>query len=177
MHPSDCAPALLALNARVTIAGPGGKTRQVPLEEFFVLPRQNVFRENILQPNEIVTQIEVPAPAAGTKSTYLKFKEKDSMDWALSAVAASVTTKNGVASDVRIVLGGVAPIPWRAKQAEAVLRGKAITPALADRAANVALADAVPLAHNGYKVPLARVLVRRALEIVATGQSPVTPAA
>jgi xanthine dehydrogenase YagS FAD-binding subunit len=163
VHPSDCAPALVALNAKVTIAGPGGKTRQVPLEQFFILPRQNVFRENVLQPNEIVTQIDVPTLAAGTRSTYLKFKERDSMDWALSAVAAAIRMRNGVASDVRIVLGGVAPIPWRSKEAEAVLRGKAVTPALADRAAEAALADAKPLADNGYKVPLTKVLIRRAV--------------
>jgi xanthine dehydrogenase YagS FAD-binding subunit len=163
VHPSDCAPALVALNAKVTIAGPGGKTRQVPLEQFFVLPRQNVFRENVLQPNEIVTQIDVPPPAAGMKSTYLKFKERDSMDWALSSVAAAITMKNGIASDVRLVLGGVAPIPWRSKEAEAVLRGKAITPALADRAAEAALAGAKPLADNAYKVPLTKVLIRRAV--------------
>jgi xanthine dehydrogenase YagS FAD-binding subunit len=163
VHPSDCAPALVALNAKVTVAGPGGKTRVVPIEQFFVLPRQNVFRENILQPNEIVTMVEVPTPAPGTKSTYLKFKERDSMDWALSAVGAAVTMKNGVASDVRIVLGGVAPIPWRSKEAEAVLRGKAITPALADQAAEAALAGAKPLADNGYKVPLTKVLIRRAV--------------
>jgi xanthine dehydrogenase YagS FAD-binding subunit len=163
VHPSDCAPALVALNGKVTVAGPGGKTRQVPLEEFFVLPRQNVFRENILQPNEIVTLIEVPTPAPGTRSTYLKFRERESFDWALSAVAAALTMKNGVASDVRIVLGGVAPIPWRSKEAEAVLRGKAITPALADQAAEAALRDAQPLADNAYKVPLTKVLIRRAV--------------
>ena len=163
VHPSDCAPALLALNARVTIAGPGGKTRQVPLEEFFVLPRVNVFRENILQPNEIVTMVEVPTPAPGTRSAYLKFKERDSMDWALSSVGAALTMRNGVVGDARVVLGGVAPIPWRSKEAEAVLRGKAVTPALADQAAEAALADAKPLADNGYKVPLTKVLIRRAL--------------
>jgi xanthine dehydrogenase YagS FAD-binding subunit len=163
VHPSDCAPALVALNARVTIAGPDGKTRQVPLEQFFVLPRQNVFRENVLQPNEIVTQIDVPAPAAGTKSTYLKFRERESFDWALSAVGAALTMNNGTVSEARIVLGGVAPIPWRSKEAEAVLRGKAVTPALADQAADAALADAQPLADNGYKVPLTKVLIRRAV--------------
>jgi xanthine dehydrogenase YagS FAD-binding subunit len=168
VHPSDCAPALLALNARVTVAGPGGKTRQVPLEQFFILPRVNVFRENILQPNEIVTQVEVPSPAQGTKSTYLKFKEKDSMDWALSAVGCAITTRNGRVSDARIVLGGVAPIPWRAKEAEAVLRGQAVTPALADQAAEAALKGAQPLADNGYKVPLTKVLIRRAVLACAT---------
>ncbi len=169
VHPSDCAPALVALNGRVTIAGPGGKTRQVPLDEFFVLPRQNVFRENILQPNEIVTMIEIPTPAAGTRSTYLKFKERDSMDWALSSVAAALSMKGGVVADSRIVLGGVAPIPWRAKEAEAVLRGKAVTPALADQAAEAALAGAKPLADNGYKVPITKVLIRRAVLACARG--------
>lgn len=163
VHPSDCAPALIALNGSVTVAGPGGKTRTVPLEQFFVLPRQNVFRENILQPNEIVTAVEIPHPAAGTRSTYLKFKERDSMDWALSSVATAITMRNGVVGDARVVLGGVAPIPWRSKEAEAVLRGKAVTPALADQAAEAALADAKPLADNGYKVPLTKVLIRRAV--------------
>jgi xanthine dehydrogenase YagS FAD-binding subunit len=163
VHPSDCATALVALNGRVTIAGPGGKTRQAPLEEFFILPHVNVYRENILQPNEIVTMVDLPTPAPGTKSTYLKFKERDSMDWALSAVGAALTMHNGVVSNARVVLGGVAPIPWRSKEAEAVLHGKAVTPALADQAAEAALAGAKPLADNGYKVPLTKVLIRRAL--------------
>jgi len=163
VHPSDCATALVALNARVTIAGPGGKTRQVPLEEFFTLPIVSVLRENILRPNEIVTMVDLPTPAPGTRSVYLKFKERDSMDWALSAVGAALTMRNGVVSNARLVLGGVAPIPWRSKEAEAVLHGKAITPALADHAAEVALAGAKPLADNSYKVPLTRVLIRRAL--------------
>jgi xanthine dehydrogenase YagS FAD-binding subunit len=163
VHPSDCATALMALNARVSIFGPSGKTRQVPLEEFFILPRVNVYRENILQPNEIVTMVELPTPPPGTKSTYLKFKERDSMDWALSAVGAALTMRNGVVSSARVVLGSVAPIPWRSKEAEAVLHGKAVTPALADQAAEAALAGAQPLADNGYKVPLTKVLIRRAL--------------
>jgi xanthine dehydrogenase YagS FAD-binding subunit len=163
VHPSDCATALMALNAQVSIFGPSGKTRQVPLDEFFILPRVNVYRENILQPNEIVTMVEIPTPASGTKSTYLKFKERDSMDWALSAVGAALTMRNGVVSSARVVLGGVAPIPWRSKEAEAVLHGKAVTPALADQAAEAALLGAQPLADNGYKVPLTKVLLRRAL--------------
>src|SRR5262249_32267079 len=123
----------------------------------------NPVRENILQPNEIVTMIEVPTQAPGTKSTYLKFKERDSMDWALSAVGAALTMRNGVVGNARVVLGGVAPIPWRSKEAEAVLHGKAVPPALAAQAAEAALAGAKPLADNGYKVPLTKVLIRRAL--------------
>jgi xanthine dehydrogenase YagS FAD-binding subunit len=162
VHPSDCAPALVALNATVEVSGPMG-VRRMPLERFFILPTQNPLRENVLQPNEIVTAVSVPVPAAGTKSTYVKFMEKDSFDWAVSAVAASLTVVNGVCRDARIVLGGVAPIPWRSKEAEAVLKGKKITAELAARAAQAALAKARPLERNAYKVPLTKTLVRRAI--------------
>jgi xanthine dehydrogenase YagS FAD-binding subunit len=167
VHPSDCAPALVALDGKVKISGPNG-AREMPLEAFFILPAQNPLRENVLQPNEIVTEVSVPAPAAGTRSTYLKFRERDSFDWAVSAVAVSARMADGVCQDVRIVLGGVAPIPWRSKEAEAVLRGKRIDARLADQAAEAALAKAQPLARNAYKVPLTRALIRRAvLEISA----------
>jgi xanthine dehydrogenase YagS FAD-binding subunit len=167
VHPSDCAPALVALDGKIKISGPNG-IREMPLEAFFVLPAQNPVRENILQPNEIVTEVSVPAPAAGTRSTYVKFREKDSFDWAVSAVAVSVRTANGVCQDVRLVLGGVAPIPWRSKEAEAVLKGKRIDARLADQAAEAALAKAQPLARNAYKVPLTRALIRRAVLEVST---------
>lgn len=166
VHPSDCAPALIALNGRVRISG-GGKAREMPLESFFVLPSQNVFRENVLQPNEIVVEVSLPAPASGTKSTYLKFHERDSFDWAISSVAAAITTQGGICRDARIVLGGVAPIPWRSKEAEAVLKGKRIDARLADQAAEAALANARPLSRNAYKVPLTKVLIRRAVMAVA----------
>ena len=90
VHPSDTATALIALNASVTIAGPNG-TRIVPLEKFFILPSKNVHRENILKPNEIVTAIQVPATPLAARSVYLKFREKMSMDWAMSACAVALT--------------------------------------------------------------------------------------
>lgn len=165
VHPSDCAPALIALNASVEITGPKG-TRTVPLEKFFLLPMDNIFQENILQPNEIVTRITVPRPPAGAKSHYLKVKHKESFDWALSGAAVYLVMRGNVVRDARIVLSGVAPIPWRSREAEAVLKGKILTPALAERAGVAAVAKAKlpnPNAHNAYKIPLTRNTVRLAL--------------
>jgi xanthine dehydrogenase YagS FAD-binding subunit len=163
VHPSDTATALVALNASVTIAGPTG-TRVVPLEQFFILPSKNVRRENILKPNEIVTAIQVPATPLAGHSVYLKFREKMSMDWAMSACAVALNISGGKVVDARIVLGGVAPIPWRAPKAEALLKGKAVTPEVLHAVADMALQGAVALAQNGYKIPLTKTLVRRAIQ-------------
>lgn len=162
VHPSDTATALVMLNASVTIAGPTG-TRTIPLEKFFILPSQNVLRENVLKPNEIVTEIIVPPSAFGAHSAYLKFREKESMDWAVSACAAGIQTANGKVTDCRITLGGVAPIPWRVPKAEAMLKGKAVNDALLKQCAEVALEGALALKDNGYKIPLTKTLVRRAV--------------
>jgi xanthine dehydrogenase YagS FAD-binding subunit len=170
VHPSDCATALVALDAQVKYTDAAGRARTVAAEEFFLLPRENPMRENVLQHGQIVTEVIVPA-AAGTRSTYVKFKEKDSFDWAVSAVAVrALTDRDGTIRDVRVVLGGVAPVPWRSREAEAVLKGQRFTPQLANRAAEAALADARPLSQNAYKVPLTRVLIRRAVEQAVTGK-------
>jgi len=150
-----------------------GKKHEVLAEEFFVLPSEEVQQETVLKQGEIVTGVFIPAPARGTRSTYVKFKEKDSMDWAVSAVAVrALTDAAGTIQEVRVVLGGVAPKPWRSREAEAVLRGQPFNPALANRAAEAALRDAKPLSKNAYKVPLTRVLVRRAVEEAVTGKKP-----
>jgi xanthine dehydrogenase YagS FAD-binding subunit len=163
VHPSDLAPALMCLNAVLTIASPGGKTRQVPISEFFTLPSTGVItRENILQPGELVTEVFVPASALAARSIYLKFREKDSLDWALSSVAMAVEMRGDVVHAARVVLGGVAPIPWHAPEAEAALRGQALTEATLRAAAEAATHGAKPLAQNGYKVPLTQTLARRA---------------
>ena len=167
VHPSDTATALMALNASVTIAGPKWK-RTIPIEEFFVLPKDNVRRENILKPDEILVSITVPHPPLGTgRSVYLKFREKSSMDWAMAACAVSLSIKGGKITAARIVLGGVAPIPWRVPNAEKLLIGKAPDEATLHAVADAALAGAVKLSQNGYKVPLTKTLVRRAI-LVAT---------
>lgn len=162
VHPSDCAPALIALGASVTIHGPKGSS-VVPLEQFFILPAQNVFAENVLKFNEIVTAIHVPTPAAGTKSHYMKIRQKESFDWALSGAAVMLHLSGGVVSDARVVLSGVAPIPWRSKEAEAALKGHAVNEAVADRAGAAAVAHAKPLGKNAYKVPLTHNTVKLAV--------------
>ena len=163
VHPSDTATALMALGASVTITGPRG-AQEVPLERFFVLPKDNVRRENILRPDEILTSIQVPASPLAERSIYLKFREKTSMDWAMSAVAAAVSVTGGQVVDARIVLGGVAPIPWRVPAAEKLLRGTTGDDQPLHAVAEAALNGAAPLEQNGYKIPLTRTLVRRALK-------------
>ena len=125
VHPSDLAPVLLALNASLTVVGPGGN-RQIPLEKFFTLPSEgNVRRENVLQNGEVITEVQVPPGPMAARSTYLKFKERSSLDFALSSVAAAAEVgADGVVKQARLVLGGVAPVPWRAPEAEAFLKGK-----------------------------------------------------
>ena len=162
VHPSDTAPALVALGATARIAG-GGRERSVPLDKFFVTPRQDVRRENVLLPNEILTEIEVPGAPAGSKAIYVKEMVREVWDFALCSVAAMVTVQNGIVSDARIVLGGVAPVPYRAVKAEAALRGQALNEASAAAAGVAATDGARPLAKNAYKVPLTQAVVKRAL--------------
>ena len=162
VHPSDTAPALVALGATVRIAT-GGRERTMPLEKFFVTPRQDPTRENILLPNEILTQIEVPNAPAGSKAIYVKEMVREVWDFALCSVAAMVTVQNGVVQDARIVLGGVAPIPYRALKAEAAIKGRPLDEASAAAAGVAAVDGARPLAKNGYKVPLTQAVVKRAL--------------
>jgi xanthine dehydrogenase YagS FAD-binding subunit len=162
VHPSNLAPALIAFGARVSVFGPKG-IYEIDLEQFFVLPRTDVLRENKLQPGEIITQIIVPAPHSNTKSTYLEAREKQSFDWPLVSVAAVVESEGNRVRAARIVMGAVAPIPWRVPEAEKVLAGATLDSAAAARTAEVALKGAKPLADNAYKVPIAKALVRRAV--------------
>jgi xanthine dehydrogenase YagS FAD-binding subunit len=164
VHPSDLAPVLLALDARVTVTGAAGK-RVIPLDKFFTLPSQgNIRRENVLTNDDIITEIFVPASALAAHSTYLKFKERESLDFALASVAAAVQLgANKTVRDARLVLGGVAPIPWRVPAAEKFLVGKQLSADVLAEAGKIALAEAKPLEKNAYKIPLAQTLVRRAL--------------
>jgi xanthine dehydrogenase YagS FAD-binding subunit len=162
VHPSDAAPALVALGATARISA-GSRERTVLMEKFFVTPRENVLRENVLEPNEILTAIDVPAAPAGAKAIYIKEMVREIWDFALCSVAAMVTVKDGVVADARIVLGGVAPIPYRAIKAEAALMGKPLNEANATAAGVAAVDGARPLAKNGYKVPLTQAVVKRAL--------------
>jgi xanthine dehydrogenase YagS FAD-binding subunit len=161
VHPSDLSPMLMALNATVTVAGKQGK-RDVPIDKFFVLPANDVRKENVLNPGEIVTQIRLPAPP--TKSTYLKFKERSSLDFAMASVAAAVEfNADKTVKSAKIVLGGVAPVPWHVPDVGAFLAGKKLDEPTIAHAAVLATVDAKPLSQNGYKIPLTQTLVRRTL--------------
>ena len=164
VHPSDVAPALIALGAQVILASPDGE-REVAVEDFFTLPSEgNVLRETVLAPNEILARIVVPAPASGMKSTYLKFQERSSYDFALAAVAICLWMDGKKVKEARMVLGAVAPKPWRVKRAEALLVGRELDADALKAVGEEALRGAEPLAENGYKVPLTKGLIVRALQ-------------
>lgn len=162
VHPSDTAPALVALGARIKIAGPAGE-KVIPLEKFFVLPQVDYKRENILQPGEIVTEVQIPHPKAGSKGFYYKVRERLAWDHAIVSVSTVVQNGGGAVREARVVLGGVAPIPWRAAKAEEFLKGKRVDESSAQKAGEIALEGARPLKDNIYKVALAKSLIQRAL--------------
>ena len=167
VHPSDLAPALVALDAEVRLRGPEGE-RKLPIEKFFTLPSEgSVLKENVLGDGEILVSVRVPAPAAGARSTYLKFKERGSFDFALVSVAAVVLVEAGQVARARLVLGGVAPIPWRSPEAEKALVGKALDASAFGAAGEAAMLEADPLEYNAYKVPLAKGLIHRALQALS----------
>jgi xanthine dehydrogenase YagS FAD-binding subunit len=162
VHPSDTAPALVALNAIVQIAGRNG-TRSVPIEEFHVSPRDDIERETVLRADEVVTAVDVPAPPNGLRSSYRKVRARGSWDFALAGVALALQFDGTTVRAGRIVLSGAAPVPWRAQSVERVIIGNALTPEVAARAGAAAVEGAMPLKRNGYKVPLFRNVVREAL--------------
>ena len=166
VHPSDTAPALVAFEAFGTIHSPAGE-RTVPLEKFFTLPAADVSRENVLGEDEILSGVEVPRPPEGTRSLYYKVREKSSFDFALVSCAAALTFDGKTCTRARLVLGGVAPIPWRCAGAEAILAGHPADPGRITRAADAALSGAAPLSGNRYKVSMAKGIVRRVLATLA----------
>jgi xanthine dehydrogenase YagS FAD-binding subunit len=166
VHPSDTANAIVALDASLRIAGPGGE-RLMPASEFFVLPRDTLERETVLQPDELLVGILLAEPRAGLRGRYRKVMDREAWTHAVVSVAVTLDLDGDVCRDARIVLGGVAPIPWRVPDAERMLRGQRITASLARAAGEAAVAGAQPLAKNGYKVPMARALVSRTLSELA----------
>jgi xanthine dehydrogenase YagS FAD-binding subunit len=162
VHPSDTAVALLALDAKFRIAGPSGE-RILPAAEFFALPQQNPARENVLGPDEALAEIHMPATRMGTRSTYHKIMDREAWTHAVVSAAIVLEMDKQVCRSARVVLGGVAPVPWRLPKVEQMLAGQRINEALAAKAGETALEGAKPLAKNAYKVPLAKGLVRRTL--------------
>ncbi len=159
VHPSDTATALLALNAQAKIVGPSGE-RMVPFDSYFTGPREDVLRENVLKPNEILAEVSIPTPAAGTKMAWNKIKDRQVYDFALSSVAVAFQVENGVWKDGRVVLGGVSPVPYRAKVVEDALKGKDIKATIKQAAAAIKTV-ARPMSLNAYKVDLVQSLIER----------------
>ncbi len=162
VHPSDVAVALRALDASVTIQGKKG-SRDVKLDDFFVLPEVDSMAENILKPGELITEVKVPRPVAGSGSCYIKFKERGSRDFALVSAGVVLAMNGDACARVSIVLGGVSPVPFRAEAAEAELTGKRLSAASLKAACDAALADAEPLEENAYKIDLAATMIKRAV--------------
>lgn len=162
VYPSDLAPMLIALDAQVAVSGPRGD-RKMPLADFYALPSKNVRRENVLAPDELVREVSIPAVKKGMKSAYVKLKERETWDFALASAAVRGTVASGGLDDLRIILGGVAPIPWRLAKTEAALQSKKLTAAVIKEALQSDLQEARPLQENGYKTALVEAAVSQAL--------------
>jgi xanthine dehydrogenase YagS FAD-binding subunit len=162
VHPSDLAPALVALHATFEVAGPGG-TRRISAADFFVLPSQNPARENALVATELLVGIRIPTPAAGVVSTYLKVTDREAWTHAEVSAAVVLHLDGDRIRTAGVVLGGVAPIPWRLPEVENFLRGTSLSATVAGQAGALAIANARPLTKNGHKVPMTSAVVERAL--------------
>lgn len=169
VHPSDPAVALTALDAEVTIAGPSA-TRIWPITDLLAPPTASERVEYRLSPVEVITDIHIPSQPKEARGAYIKVMDRQAWAFALVSVAAQLVISDGRVRHARIALGGVANVPWRAREAEVLLEGQPLTPELATQAGERAVAGAQPLAHNGYKIAMAREIVRRAI-LQAAGQA------
>lgn len=163
VHPSDTAPALVALGAVARIAGSTGE-RSLAVERLHVPPSDDPQRETYLEPDEVITEIMLPRPEPGLRSSYRKVRARASWDFALAGVALALVFDGDTVRQANVVLSGVAPVPWRAAAAEQELTGHPLTADAISRAAEAAVADADPLAHNAYKVPLVKGLLTDQME-------------
>src|ERR687893_67299 len=162
-YPGDMANALYALEAVVRVRGADGKERTLPIGEFHRLPGDTPEKDTTLAHGELITAIELPKSGFAKNSYYLKVRDRASYAFALVAVAAALEMSGGAIRQARVVLGGVAHKPWRSREAEAALAGQPASEESFRRAAEVALKDAKPLAHNTYKVELGKRAIVRAL--------------
>ncbi len=158
---SSFAPALISLGANVTIAGPEGE-RQMAVADLFQIPSSDAERENTLAPNEIVTEINVPS-ASGLRTATYEVRQRQLLDWPLVTASVALRMRGGTIASARVVLGHVAPIPWRSSEAETALQGKPANDGAGEQAGKAAVAAATPLSQNSAKVQLATVAVKRAV--------------
>ena len=167
VHPSDLAPALLMMGATIVCQSPRGE-RRIELADFYTLPADgDVTRETVLASDEIISMVEVPSLPEGMTTAYMKARERGSFDFALSAVALGLKVSGGVISECRLVLGSVAPTPWRCSAAEKLAVGRANDEETWAAVAEAALEGAEPLSENGYKIPLTKGLIEKAMRKLA----------
>jgi xanthine dehydrogenase YagS FAD-binding subunit len=164
-HPSDMAVAMMALEAVVHVSGPGGE-RSVPLNDFYVLPGNTPHVENVLGAGELITYVTIPKLPSGTKSYYLKRRDRASYEFALASAAVVANVQGGMFHHIRIALGGIGTKPWRSLEAERLLQGKPASTANFRAAAEAALRGAKPMHDNAFKVELAKRTLIRGLQTV-----------
>ena len=167
VSPSTIVPMLIAYAAKIRLEGPKGK-RELPLEKFYVIPKTEAEREHDLRPEEIVTEVIVPSPK-GVKAAHYEIRQKAAFDWPLAVAAVALKINGSTIESSRVVIGYVAPVPWRSVEAEQALTGKSLNNDTAQAAAEAALKNAKPLSQNTYKIQLARVALKRALLKAASG--------
>jgi xanthine dehydrogenase YagS FAD-binding subunit len=156
--------ALTALEATIHIQGIKGD-RTVPINEFFLLPGATPNHETVLEPGDLITSVTLPAPVAGTRSVYLKLRDREAYEFALASAAVVATISGGNIKRVRVALGGVGTRPWRSMEAEQALEGKPVGAASFRAAAETALRDAKPRTGNAFKVELSKRCLVRALTL------------
>jgi xanthine dehydrogenase YagS FAD-binding subunit len=160
VHPSDLAVVIAAYGGRFRVLGPAG-SRDIDASEFYQLPNANLYGESVLQPNELLTHVLLPAPT--TRSAAYAVRVRRSSDWPLALAAVSLAMDNETVLSARIVLGAVAPVPWRVPAAERALVGRPLTDAAASDAAITAVAGAKGLSGNAYKIQITKTAVKRAI--------------
>ena len=163
-NPSDQNVALTALEATIQVQGVKGK-RSIPIGDFYLKPGSTPNRENVLEPGDLIVSVTLPAPAPGTRSYYLKLRDRAAYEFALASAAIVIKVNGGRIERARVALGGVGTVPWRSREAEHVLEGHAADAATFRRAAEAALKDAQPASENGFKVELAKRCIVRALTV------------
>jgi xanthine dehydrogenase YagS FAD-binding subunit len=164
-NPSDMNVALTALEATIHIRGPKGE-RSVPIGDFHLLPGSTPHRETVLEPGDLITSVTLPAPAPGSRSLYLKLRDRASYEFALASAAVVVTTASGRITRARVALGGVGTKPWRSPEAEGELTNQSAADDVFRKAAGAALRDAKPQSQNGFKIELAKRCLVHALKLV-----------
>jgi xanthine dehydrogenase YagS FAD-binding subunit len=161
VHPSSLAVPFIAYGAKFRVVGPSGE-REVDAGEFFELPADNLYGETVLRANELLTHVILPPPGNAKSATY-EVRFKQSHDWPMAMASVNLAMDGNRVKTGRVVMGAVAPVPWRSEAAEQVLAGKTITEAVATEAAAAAVRGATPMTQNSYKVQVARTAVKRAI--------------